>query len=61
MFVSAFGIVLEIKYMKSIITCYFQIKMRLVVVVARDLGIGVGEEEWGVTADGYGILIWGKG
>lgn len=42
MLVAAFGMVLEKKFMKSVIICYSQTEIRLLVVVAR---IGR-EEEW---------------
>ena len=31
------------------------------VIVARDLGGGVGEESWRMTADGHGVSFLGDG
>lgn len=56
MFVSAFETMLEIKCMKSVITFSCQTEIRLVIVVARGLGLGVGEEKWVVTAEGHGFF-----
>lgn len=44
-FVSAFEIVLEIKCMKSVITFCCQTEIRLMIVLARGLEVGKGEEE----------------
>lgn len=55
-FVSAFEIVLERKCMKSVITFCCQTEIRLMIVLARGLEVGKGEEEWGVTADGHGFF-----
>lgn len=62
MCVSAFGIVLETKCTKSVITCYCQTEIKLAAVVARGLrarkrGGGMG----GVTADGHGASFWDNG